>query len=129
MSKCENCIHDEVCWYQDMYGYSEDNCERFKDKSLYIEPPCELGIKVYVPVKNIRKGFIIAEGFAEEIMVRIPDDWERRGYPAPILRTVAVVGWSGEGYFDFDDFGKRIFTNREDAEKKLKEIENESNLR
>ena len=43
MSKCENCIHNEVCrirTYPSMYGITGDGCDHYKDKSLCVELPC-----------------------------------------------------------------------------------------
>ena len=49
MSKCENCIHYDVC---EMFGnirYREEHsCRTFKDKSLFVELPCKVGDKVSV---------------------------------------------------------------------------------
>lgn len=40
MSRCENCIHKEVCNGALLYPKAELNCDHYKDKSLLVELPC-----------------------------------------------------------------------------------------
>lgn len=45
MSKCENCIHYDVCYdiieYGELHDFKENgDCPHFKDKSLCVELPC-----------------------------------------------------------------------------------------
>ena len=44
MSKCDNCLCNPVC---DHNKYGWENCNNFKDKSLFVELPCKVGTKVY----------------------------------------------------------------------------------
>lgn len=51
MSKCENCIHGNMCFSRFAYRETEDvleDCTNFKDKSLFVELPCKVGTPVYV---------------------------------------------------------------------------------
>ena len=45
MSKCENCICNPVC---DHNKYGFENCDNYKDKSLFVELPCKVGDTVYM---------------------------------------------------------------------------------
>lgn len=53
---CKDCIHYELCNVQAFNGFNKNfepekdwkRCGVFKDKSKYIELPCEVGDKVYV---------------------------------------------------------------------------------
>lgn len=48
---CKDCIHYDVCegWQVDQRGEDLANgCTDFKDKSKYIELPCNIGNKVYI---------------------------------------------------------------------------------
>lgn len=41
MSKCENCIHYEVCVFNSLHiDENENECNYYKDKSLCVELPC-----------------------------------------------------------------------------------------
>ena len=116
VSKCENCIHYDVC---EMFGnvrYREEHsCRCFKAKSLFVELPCKVGITLY---------FLYNRPHADK-----PD------LTPKIYETTA---W----YFDVDEKGisilprfvleynsefhyrlnKNVFLDREEAEKKLKEM-------
>ena len=87
--KCENCIHYDVC-YKHMWC---EDCNDFKDKSLFVELPCRCKDCEY-----LRKSFV------------------------------------GHYYCDNDKNGDvKKYTDLNEycsyAEKKLKEMQNESNLR
>ena len=48
MSTCKDCLHSEICpWDCDSVV-----CERFKDKSKFLELPCEIGSEVFVSPDN-----------------------------------------------------------------------------
>lgn len=120
MSKCENCIHYEVC---ETFGNTrcrlEHNCRNFKDKSLCVELPCKVGDTVYMP-------------------------WEWNGQTGIACLKVTNItniigfGWDFGTDFDTDDeayadkynlgrfylheIGKTVFLDRGEAEKKLKEL-------
>lgn len=48
MSSCKDCLHVEVCKYNDgVNTWSTGDCPRFKDKSKFIELPCKVGDTVY----------------------------------------------------------------------------------
>lgn len=49
MSKCENCIHYELCLWQKggVNLMILNDCDHFKDKSLFVELPCAIGTTIY----------------------------------------------------------------------------------
>ena len=108
MSKCEKCIHDEVCWYQDMYGYSEDNCERFKDKSLVVELPCKVGDTLYFPISH-------------RVLAYDVISFKYDGQYVKVVMENRISKSQMTLYKE--NVGKTIFLTKEEAEKKLKEIE------
>lgn len=50
--RCENCIHNGVCYLQEVCEniveqLDEFGCEDFADKSLYIKLPCKIGDTIF----------------------------------------------------------------------------------
>ena len=117
MSKCENCIHYEVCLYKPCLT----ECPLFKDKSLCVEFSVRVGQIVYVPWEWDRETGI-ATVTVEEIklydtntshyMFFIDMESDDESY------NQSFGGWKTE-----QSIGKTVFTTKEDAEAKLKEIE------
>ena len=115
MSKCEckDCIHYEVC---DLRSTFEDLetvwCNRYKDKSLFVELPCKVGETVYCVWQ-----------YGEESV---------KGNPCIIEDTVEVFTFTKElnivpskcanlVYCGGHLLG--VFLTKEEAENKLKELE------
>lgn len=100
MSKCENCIHYSVCEFK--RSIDDTLCGHYKDKSLCVELPCKVGD--YVEFGE--KGFLAeVQGF-----VYNPSD----------------LGWRYKLDFctpTFDCYEIKRIIPKEEAEKKLKEIE------
>lgn len=98
MKTCKNCIHNGVCG-QYLLPFErdcvEEHCEYFKDKSKFIELPCPIGSTVYMIV-NIHDTF---------------DDSEYRAVIQVSFRLDML-----------NNFNKRFFLTREEAEKKLEEL-------
>lgn len=109
MMKCEDCIHFDKCsdTYEYIFGNKYENeveniCNTFKDKSLFVELPCKVGDKVYV----------IADGIwhCQEV-------WQfRYDICGLFVKTVGIYP------YDFE-WGETAFLTREEAEKKLKELQ------
>lgn len=117
---CRECVHYEVCeddveLHHDFYDCLEvdgveKHCEYFKPKSRFVELPCEVGQTVYcIPFKNH-----IYEGTVAQVAI------ER-------IKGKVMLGFLCYGGMCFDsrDFGKTVFLTKEEAEKALKERENE----
>ena len=117
MSKCENCIHYDVCLdveknIKALFSISikHTGCEYFKDKSLFVELPCEWGKDVYTIVKSskhILKTKLFAIGITEEGYIT----YNPSEYPKDVFGINGVI------------LGENTFANKESAEQKLKEME------
>ncbi len=137
MSKCENCIHYDRCDHYHIatdtgkYAYQnidlekrddvEDICDDFKDKSLFVELPCEVGTPVYVIE------FCHCYNSYEE-------QCRRRRTKASKWLSVTKLPSSHhtkcvklfERPFKIEyliRIGKTVFLTKEEAEKKLKEVQ------
>ena len=118
MIKCENCIHYEMCLWQKggvNLMLAEHNCDFYKDKSLCVELPCKVGDDLFeisqlkdkriLPFINIHT----CSGFTVFVRKRGVDVWCNAG--------------NGVRTYKLNNFGKTVFLTKEDAERKLKEIE------
>lgn len=112
---CNDCIHYEVCKVHGMKvddtNFRKEFCGCFKDKSRFVELPCNVGDTVYF-ITDRNKGYKKFE---------------------IIETTVTKVGRKGSGAFfqmrinstyetAVSALGKNVFATREEAEKKLQEI-------
>lgn len=98
MNKCENCICNPVC---DHNKYGWENCNNYKDKSLFVEIKCKIGDTVY-------------QTDVERIYELEVFDVSLRNYK-PYYETESID-------FDDDAIGKCIFLTKEEAERRLKEV-------
>lgn len=118
MPKCENCYHFHMCDLQNRLEDYQD-CKHYKDKSLIVELPCKVGDTVYT--NDCMQG------------------WYMRQKDRPYKTTVVYIGINGkDNYmnvvfkndnmlsFSFSNIGKRVFLTREEAEKALKEREQDA---
>ena len=109
--KCENCLHCEVCTFAKQFK-SVDKCPDFADKDLYIKLPCKVGTKVYAIATPC--GGCEHYNLSLEQSLKICRNCEKR--------EIAECTFDNEL---IDEFGKTVFLTREDAEKKLEELNNE----
>lgn len=128
---CKDCIHYDVCHRRInsidflpvikgkvstssiMYKNCDDvekYCSHFKDKSRFVELPCKVGDKIYCDGKHF------ADHCKGKVMEFIVGD----------INTNVCTYFRGEidMIFRFSDFGKIVFLTKEEAEAKLKEINN-----
>lgn len=108
---CKNCIYGDkdVCEFPFNMKNVENTCEKFKNKSCYIELPCKVGDTVYDVYEALNNGVNdIRELKVTEIHIHI----DKRNKPWIII---------GGYYFCTCDFGKTVFLTCEEAEKALKE--------
>lgn len=143
MPTCKDCVHVEVCRDFVLSTISDekekqaaekklsalenkmniDECNFFKDRSKFIELPCNVGDTVYmitgrtekVRRKKILKHIIVECGVDN---FRIGD----LGYPSAALCDKDNNWWYG---IEPSDFGNLVFLTREEAEQALKEREKE----
>ena len=117
--RCKQCDHCEVAYCQDA-GKAIKRLSELEDKIEYgtlVELPCKVGDTVYFPIDNGRDCAEIDEIhiFEKDIVF----EWVQydRGYELTEL-------WD-EGDFSIRDIGKTVFLTKAEAEKKLKEQQNE----
>ena len=116
MSKCENCISQNVCrWWENGMGKNlnctdEVVCPEYKDKSLFVELPCKVGDEVYlIEFGKVQKGRINEINISASGNVVVLDLFFR----SIVLRRNRAIY--------FTQFSNTIFLTKEEAEKKLKE--------
>lgn len=123
-NKCKNCIHYDVCCemitkHNKLFfvcGDKGNEGQHYKDKSLIVELPCKVGDKVY----EIRNPKIFNEKIVEMKVIAIAF------LVSSCCNHLSIIAENSRGanlLLELDDFGKTVFTNKEDAERKLKEIE------
>lgn len=117
---CEkHCLHWEVCKltppeYATAKYYTfcncAEKCECFKDKSKYIELPCKVGdIVYYIAGKRIYKSNVHCISFGG-----------RNNFDCG---QIHIYDYDGDNASrKLSDFGKIFFLTREEAEAKLKEL-------
>ena len=122
MKTCEGCIHQKVCMLYDVtdYGWEElaNGCRFFKDKSKFIEKPFDIGDQIYIVTQySYHLPYEIIKCTVEKIRLK-------RGNTV----TFSCYGYyENHGYYTSGNFktssiGKTVFLTREDAEKKLEEL-------
>lgn len=117
---CQDCMHYGVCQSLEMNGISKihpKQCSHFKDKSKFVELPCKVGDKVWF----------------------IKFMWNYAKHPIPAM-VCGIKTFSKSGTFTFtaltdennvtrsfinQDIGETVFLTKEEAEKALKEREEE----
>lgn len=107
MATCKNCLHVKICQktriMDPTHNYAIE-CNDFKDRSRFVELPCERGDLVY---------FIKARRVMADIVSKFTID--KCG-----VMLQRVNGYN-LGYTD--QLGKKLFLTREEAEQALKERE------
>lgn len=114
---CNDCIHYEVCKVHGMKvddtNFRKEFCGCFKDKSRFVELPCNVGDKLY---------YII-------------EDYDEEGSNSFVFETKVVsIGFDKDGFYMSIELplgkfqigrlkiGVNIFKTYDEAEKKLQEI-------
>ena len=121
MASCKDCMHEKVCDYfaGDMNEEGAENCVYFKDRNRFVELPCKVGDTMYILTNDSPTG--IEESQVKKIeLIKMQSKTK-------IRLTVPCVydDWgSAQWEIGVNDFGKTAFLTREEAEKALKEREN-----
>lgn len=109
---CQDCVHYEVCEVTypdlDLPFVNLEKCRLFKDKSKFIELPCEVGDTVYVIcgfVSEYKVQQIIYDG------IFLWADLLNEKYAIPDNTATRCISF---------DLGKTIFLTKEEAEQALK---------
>ena len=113
--RCENCIHNEVCYLQEVCDNIEEQldefgCEDFADKSLYIKLPCKVGDVVYTVSKR--------DGIVAKMVVEI--SWKRDWAGKDLGWGLILSGKRSNNRYNVSGIGKTVFLTKEEAEKALK---------
>lgn len=120
--KCIDCIHFEVCRYVDP---NLPVCDSFMHKDCVLKLPCPLGTNLYrIDSRKIschRNMRDRDEYYCQEVLHCYCDehacDCSKEYYIFNMENADAMTILGNEKYF-----GTRVFTSREEAEKKLEEI-------
>lgn len=117
---CENCLHYEVCYYQEICTKSEleelgedGGCEDFTDRSEWVHLPCKVGDKVYIVKSRTsdNKNLYIIEDVVKRIVFDKSEDTGFIHSRIEFFNTSSVSNW----------LFQNIFLTREEAEKALEE--------
>lgn len=106
---CEDCVHGQLCMWRAFPQDPTEHCQFFKDKSLFVELPCKVGDVVYTT--NCSK---VVPRVVKEIC------YNNKGIT---YTSVLANNKESKYWFSSTTIGKTVFLTKEDAEKKLKEIE------
>ena len=121
MASCKDCMHEEVCsiFSSDLNEDGAEKCVCFKDRNRFVELPCKVGDAMYILTNDSPTG--IEESQVKKIeLIKMQSKTK-------IRLTVPCVydDWgSAQWEIGVNDFGKTAFLIREEAEKALKEREN-----
>ena len=117
MSKCENCLSQNVCrWWQNGDGKHNLNCTdevvcpEYKDKTLCVELPYEVGQVVYVIRSQTSNGKNLYMREERISHYRVFKNWTFMCFDSERL-SVSNSQWE-----------TTVFTNKEEAERMLREV-------
>ena len=113
MASCKDCLHYEFCCAGKSGLPDYVNCKYFKDRNRFVELPCKVGDTIYEITERKRNG-----KWNKVIVERVVNGIEigRSGFMTVICGTTITVFLS--------DLCKTVFFTREEAERALKEREN-----
>lgn len=120
MIACRDCFHYDVCHNNfkniDLNEEMTDEhcCVYFKDKSRFVELPCNMGDTVY---------HTTTFGICQLTVAGIHLFWDKR--KTRIKRYSYIVGLNNLDYtyrLPLKEIGKTVFITKEEAEAKLKEL-------
>lgn len=126
---CKDCVHYEVCKRIDdkmevknmsLNETIQEMCRDFKNKSKYIELPCKVGDTVYSYCYEF--GYILPY-FVENINIsflandRTFISFEANSHADETDESLDDID------FDLEDIGKTVFLTKDEAEQKLKELQ------
>ncbi len=123
---CKDCIHYDVCenylnyLNKSIQGKAEflkihkKNCPYEADKFRYIELPCKVGDMVYAHCNTVNQivGYSVEDIHIDSEKIRL----------FATAFDVYFNEFLDDKEFTFDDFGKTVFLTKEEAEAKLKEL-------
>lgn len=119
MTACRDCIHYDVCGFEWCDSEALTFCKDFKDKSKFIELPCKVGDTVYYFCTTF--GTVLPY-FVETLNITYYDknkvcyQYEANCYNNEENEIIDGID------FEPDDIGKIVFLTKEQAEQRLKEL-------
>lgn len=111
--ECKSCLYYEICNAIGLVGIeSTENikCVRYKDRSRFVELPCDVGDKIFVPTRNF-----VSEYEISYFHIGKQGMW----FNSDVIDGISTRLRNG----NFDDIGKTVFLTRAEAEQALKERE------
>ena len=137
MASCRDCVHYEACEFNSFfYGgkHGEEKfkeyensmliefaCQNFKDKSRFVEIPCDVGDCLYLPCCGEIIELQVFEIQIKHIFV---------DYSTGVIKNIIALNENGASMeLKFKDIGKIVFLTREEAEKALKERKRHGSLK
>ena len=133
MSCCSDCIHYGVCHLEiicslgidyltgKIYNDMEKRCPDFKDEELVVDLPCKIGDKVYSPLTSsmYNSSFDLLKFNAVNV-------GKVKSFSVTKKKANIRVGFMTNGYTELtfynDEFDKKIFFIKSQAELKLQEL-------
>lgn len=110
MSNCKRCLHYQMCIYSD----GNKRCPCFTDCSEWVKLPCNIGKTFFRPISWRNT---IDECTVSSLTQKADKTWKIR-LTSGVFRTTFEI--------TINDIGKTIFFTRKEADKTLKEKNNES---
>lgn len=108
MTNCKDCTHRDVCRYNDgVNKWCKGDCPHFKDCNQVVEFPCKVGDTVYY-IGGLQNA-LIKPAVVERVIIH--------------RDRIEELGVTNNGTYFENDFNI-FFLTREEAEKHLKEREN-----
>lgn len=113
MARCKDCINYDVCSTKGANCDRANHCEMFKDHNRFVELPCKVGDTIYEIKERKRNG-----EWKKVILERVVESFEigKNGWISAVCGTTISVRLC--------DLNKTVFLTREEAERALKEREN-----
>lgn len=123
MASCKDCMHEEVCsiFSSDLNEDGAEKCVCFKDRNRFVELPCKIGDKYYRVEKFCTEG-----GYLDEPKLVSVSDCEycceecNKEYRVVEYQFNSIIQILQKEYY----ISKTVFLTREEAERALKEREN-----
>ena len=115
MASCRDCLHYEFCCTGKSGLPDYVNCKYFKDRNRFVELPCKVGDTVYVIDDMGDEEYLVASCTISAIRYECKETDSNiiimtEGFLAPFTNSWVL--------------GKTVFLTREEAERALKEREN-----
>jgi hypothetical protein len=140
MPTCKDCVHVEVCrdfltseigdenkkkavqkYLSELENEMNINgCPFFKDRSKFVELPCEIGARAYVLHRSKKGGGFIQNNLTV-VGIHLKDTKGCRGVPRQEYLVVRSDPLNMSTHINLKEVGKTLFFSKEEAEQALQE--------